>query len=346
MSNLPPKNLEDKYIGCLLGGAIGDALGFTTENLSRARIKKKFGRLTDYYVNPTGAYYTDDTQLTIALAETLIENNGFDRPTFRRKLARWWIVPPRLSGRSTKNAALKCLLGLKQTGRNVPGSSGAMRAAPLGLFYYDDEDALFEKTVDCCRVTHVHNSAIAGALVSTFSVAYCLKQQTFEKGAYLAKIADVAAQFDTEMSQRLLALEAMLDWDEEKVLKKLLENSKVFGSPIGDIISTAIYAFIKTPHNYAESVIFCINAGWDTDTMAAINGNTAGAWNGLTGIPHKWVDNLENGYKGKDYLVNLAKSLYSHTNHLPSTNPLSDYGADFKRNVQFMMAMFGRKPWV
>lgn len=339
-------SLEDKFKGCLLGGAIGDALGFTTENLSRTRIKAKFGRLTDYYVRPQAAYYTDDTQLTIALAETLIENDGFDLTAFRRRLARWWLVPPRLSGRSTKNAGLKCALGLKETGRHVPGSSGAMRTAPIALFYYDDEATLFDKTVEACLVTHTHPAAIAGALVSTFSIAYCLNHPMFDQTAYLTKISEVAGEFDAEMSQRLQSLPDMLTWPEEQVLQELLKNSKVYGSPIGDIITVAIYAFLKTPDDYEQTILFCINAGWDTDTMAAISGNIAGAWSGLTGIPAHWVANLQNKYKGRDYLLALAQSLHTGQNRLPKKNSVIDYLADFKYNLGFMVAMFTQKPWV
>jgi len=183
--------LEDRFIGCLVGGAVGDALGFTSENMSRKRIQAKYVRLTDYKVRPTWAYYTDDTQLSIAVAETLLANGGYNQPYFRRQLARWWLVFPRLSGRSTKNAALKCLLRLQNTGRDVPGSSGAMRAAPLALFYYDDREALFAKTVECCKVTHTHPSAIAGALVSVFSIAYCLTHTQLNRRAYLGELVDV-----------------------------------------------------------------------------------------------------------------------------------------------------------
>lgn len=92
----------DKCRGCLIGQAVGDALGFTSENLSRERIRTKFGRITEYHVRPSGAFYTDDTQLAIILAETLVEAGKFDRELFRRKLGRWYLVLPRLSGRSTK----------------------------------------------------------------------------------------------------------------------------------------------------------------------------------------------------------------------------------------------------
>jgi len=336
--------MEDKFIGCLLGGAIGDALGFTSECLSRERIQAKYKRLTDYKVKPTWAYYTDDTQLTIAVAETLIANKGFDKRYFRRKLARWWIVFPRLSGRSTKNAALKCLLGFKNTGCNAPGSSGAMRAAPLALFYYDDRNALFDKTVECCKVTHSHPGAIAGALVSVFSIAYCLTHAKLDRKAYLTELADVASEFDKELAQRLLTLTDLLSWPEEEVVKELLKHSSKTRFPIFDIIPTAIYAFLKYPDDYERCVLFCVNAGWDTDTMAAIAGNTSGAWNSLQRIPQRWVVNLERGYKGRDYIMELGQSLYKHQSSIKPRNFVFDYGGDWWRNTCFLFNMLTRKP--
>lgn len=335
---------EDKFVGCLVGGAVGDALGFATENMSRERIRAKFGSVSNYKVNPKRGYYTDDTQLTIALAETIIECGGYNQKYFRRKLARWGLVFPRLSGRSTKNAALKCLFELKQTGSNVPGSSGAMRAAPLALFYYDDLESLYSHAIKCCQVTHVHNSAIAGALVSVFSVAYCLTHTVLNQVEYLTLLAEVAKRHDPEMSQRLLQLPTFLDRPEEVVLGELLSHSSVLGSPISDIMTVAIYAFLKYSEDYKRCVLFCVNAGWDTDTMAAIAGNTAGTWNGVRGIPSRWVTNIENGYKGKDYLVFLARNLHERRNSIEKRNVVLDYGADWLHNMGFLFNMLTRKP--
>src|SRR5262249_26792727 len=156
----------------------------------------------------------------------------------------------------------KCLLGLRNTGRDVPGSSGAMRAAPLALFYYDDYKALLAQTVECCRVTHTHPSAIAGALVSVCSIAYCLTHVQFSRQAYLAELADVASRYDTQLAQSLLSLEELLSQPDEEVLKRLLSHSNVIGSPITDIILTAIYAFLKYQDDFEQAVLFCVNAGW------------------------------------------------------------------------------------
>ncbi|MBA3471570.1 MAG: ADP-ribosylglycohydrolase family protein, partial [Herpetosiphonaceae bacterium] len=145
------------------------------------------------------------------------------------------------------------------------------------------------------------------------------------------------------MADQIVQLEALLELKDDVALPRLLSQSKVFGSPIEDIIQTSVYGFIKSAADFEQSVIFCANAGWDTDTMAAINGNIAGAWNGLRAIPDRWLNNLENGYKGRDYLLLLARSLHSKT-PLPRTNALVDYMKDFWRNVGFISNMIVRKP--
>ncbi|HEY9785716.1 MAG TPA: ADP-ribosylglycohydrolase family protein [Candidatus Obscuribacterales bacterium] len=334
----------DKFRGCLIGQAVGDALGFPSENLSRERIRRKFGRITEYHVRPHGAYYTDDTQLAIMLAECLLEGGGFNSQLFRQKLGRWYVVLPRLSGRSTKNAALKCLLGFNQTGYDVPGSSGAMRIAPLGLFYHDNHDALRQAAIDSCRITHTNKSAIAGALVVSFSVAYVLTAETIDVEEYLRLIASEAAAYDESLALRLRALPDLLDASEDDAVAELLKNSTITGSPIGDIIAAAVFAFVKHHDNFEHSVQFCVNAGWDTDTMAAINGAICGAWCGLSGIPKRYVEHLENGYKGRDYILALSDRLASREFNLPRTNPLVDLTQDYCRNTAFLYHMFRCKP--
>jgi len=136
----------------------------------------------------------------------------------------------------------------------------------------------------------------------------------------------------------------MLSWPDEEALKRLLSHSVVLGSPITDIIPTAIYAFLKYPDDFEQAVLFCVNAGWDTDTMAAIAGNTSGAWNGLRGIPQRWVENLERGYKGRDYIIMLAQSLFERQSRIEPKNALLDYLADWRRNVGFLFNLLTRKP--
>lgn len=338
--------LHEKFHGCLLGGAIGDALGFPAENLSRARIRRVYGRLTDYQITPTWAYYTDDTQIAIALAEVLVEHQGFACAAFRRKLARWILMPLRLGGRSTKNAAWRCLLGIRDTGRHVPGTSGAMRIGPLALAYHTDRDALLAHTVACCQVTHTHPSAIAGTLLAAFAIAYALNHDHWAMGPFLDDITGPASAFDADLVRQVRTLPALVQLPEEEALARLLVHSNVFGSPIADVILVALYAFLRSPGDFERSVLTCVNAGWDTDTMACICGYMAGAWNGMSAIPPRWLAGLENGYKGRDYILSLADALYSKSAWTGGYHGIRDYVGDVQRHLAFHANLLTRKRMV
>lgn len=136
----------------------------------------------------------------------------------------------------------------------------------------------------------------------------------------------------------------MLDLDEDTALGVLLSNSSITGSPIGDITLTAVYAFLRFPNDFEKSVLFCVNAGWDTDTMAAISGNIAGAFNGLNCIPARWVEHLENGYRGRDYILQLATHLFDGSAMRKPQPFFVDYLADYARNTAFISSMLIRKP--
>lgn len=338
--------LSDKFRGCILGGAVGDALGFVTENLSRERIRKRYKAVTEYKVRPGYGYFTDDTQLTILIAECLLEDGDFNAQKFREKLARWRMVFPRLSGRATKDAALRCLLGMKETGGNFPGSSPAMRAAPLGLYFHADEQNLFEKTVESSKVTHTHSASIAAAIAVVFGVSYLVnaKKNELDVDDFLGAIALQVSKADEKLAQEIQSLSSMVALDDDRALLELHKNSSVKGMPIRDIILSSIFAFVRTPNNFSESVLFCVNAGWDTDTMAAICGNLSGAFNGVGEIPQKWIKTLENDYKGRDYLIRLADCLEKHTPMPQRLNPVFDYACEFAHNTLFLTQMLVFKP--
>lgn len=107
---------------------------------------------------------------------------------------------------------------------------------------------------------------------------------------------------------------------------------------------TAVHAFLKFPNDFEKSVLFCVNAGWDTDTIAAINGNMAGAANGLGSIPSRWIKGLENGYKGRDYILKLAHQLTDGSSIYRPQHFLMDYIGDAVRNTAFITSMLIRKP--
>ena len=133
--------LKSKFLGSLIGTAVGDSFGVSSKR------------------------YTDDTAMMIGVAESLIENKGFDAEhlvqTFVRNYdAEPWrgygSGPPAIfkmikSGLSWKDAAEKIYPG------GSYGNGSAMRIAPIGLFYYDNLSQLKEIAYQSSRITHTHS---------------------------------------------------------------------------------------------------------------------------------------------------------------------------------------------
>ena len=81
-------------------------------------------------------------------------------------------------------------------------------------------------------------------------------------------------------------------------------------------VPSAIYSVLAHPNSLRDAVVFAVNLGGDTDTLGAMAGAVAGALHGADAIPESWLNALENGDKGRDYVVRLAEQLYEHgSNH-------------------------------
>ena len=142
-----PGKLRNKYIGCMLGAAIGDALGKQNEGLRRKDI---LSIVADYGKTRAGCpgerlrpgQYTDDTEQMLVLARSIIECKGFDAEDFAKRIARWGADA--LSDPERKNligpsssiaiARLNAGAGWRESGSDIPACGSAMRVAPIGLF--------------------------------------------------------------------------------------------------------------------------------------------------------------------------------------------------------------------
>jgi len=181
----------DKARGCLLGQAVGNALGAPVEGLSRSYILRTYGPVQDYIdgqqrAAARGRYrlpglYTGDTQQALVIADVLVENRYFDPEAARQKyieLSQPCPGLPRGALRDSPASALRAALQpaapgrTNQTGFPLADNAAAMRIAPLGLYYAGESTRLRQAAVQASRQTHSDSRAIAAAVAVACLVAH------------------------------------------------------------------------------------------------------------------------------------------------------------------------------
>lgn len=300
--------LEDRFVGCLLGLAVGDALGGCFEGQTAGGIVGRYiNRQTLFASPPEGPlYYTDDTQMAIGVAEALLQDHQIIETT----LCEAFIAnyhPYRGYGRGAR-----AVLGAMEDGKDYksvaenhfPGGSfgngAAMRVAPIGMFFHRDLDRVWEQARLSALPTHVHPLGIEGAQILATAVALCLRMETFDRPAFFDYLL---AQCQTEPFRAKIALAARIE--RSSGLQELGNGIEATES-----VATAIACFALAPDDYCEVIGSAIYLGGDTDTIAAMAGALAGAFLGVSAIPGKLVDLLEETPKGRGYILNLARKLH------------------------------------
>jgi poly(ADP-ribose) glycohydrolase ARH3 len=299
--------LEERFTGCLLGLAVGDALGAHFEGQSADFITRRYLKTSDLIVDPPPGelWYTDDTQMAIGVAETLIECGVINDDEICRRFAANY-VPQRGYGRGARIVLKAMAEGGDHkflAANSFPGGSfgngAAMRVAPVGLMYRHDHTALWEQAKLSALPTHVHPLGIEGAQVLALAVALASTIDGFVREFFFAALAERCTSL--EFSGPLRRASKLND----------VRDLGRFGNGIEATASvvTAIASFGLTPNSYDEAIGNVILLGGDTDTMAAMAGAVSGAYLGRQAIPRHLVDNLEDGHQGKTYIETLASKL-------------------------------------
>ncbi|MEA3493888.1 MAG: ADP-ribosylglycohydrolase family protein [Candidatus Margulisiibacteriota bacterium] len=278
-----------RFRGCILGSAAGDALGAPVEDMTRRQITGQFGRVTNYVDNPRKSVrpgeWTDDTALTWATMSAIVDGGEVDAKNISSAMRMMFdLHPDRGYGLTTRRA----LSGEKD--RHLrPANGAAMRIAPVALFSCLDVETMRTQVIDISRITHRHRDSIDGALAIAFAIASAARAELQPNRIILETIRFLGAT--TEMSYKLQEVQDLLDNEAistEQALAHIGTRRNVLES-----VGSAFYAFLKSPDDFYRSVTEAVNAGGDTDTIASLTGALSGAYNGLEGIPRKWVNNLE-----------------------------------------------------
>lgn len=297
---------RSRFQGCLLGLAVGDALGGRFEGQSADAINSRHRTLAALLTPHGELWYTDDTQMAIGVAQTLIEAGEIQASVLCRHFVANY-VPSRGYGRGARVVIEAMEAGddyEEAAERYFPGGSygngAAMRVAPLGVFFRGSREALNKQARQSALVTHRHPLGIEGAQLLALAAALaCESPAVFDRTGFLGVLAS-AANSD-EYRQRLERAAAVTDpWD----LIRLGNGIEALESVV-----TAIASFALTPDSYTETIGHVIRLGGDTDTVAAMAGALAGARLGLEGIPANLLGALEDGPQGRTFLLALGEQL-------------------------------------
>lgn len=313
---------EEKFVGAFLGTFVGDALGMPVEGWPREAIARRFGQLRDMLPARLGAgTYTDDTEMMIGLAESLLRCGGLDPDDLARTFARnldlrrgygpGTIRVLRLIGQGVpwEEAALRVFPG------GSFGNGAAMRIAPVGCLYYRDPAELARAARLSAAVTHAHPLAREGAALLARAVALAVAAdpaQPPDRERYLAELQLTLLPEGAEYLGLLDRLARLLRSRPapDEVIRELGNDVRITHS-----VGTALYSFLAHIGSFEEAVVYAVNLGGDADTIGAMTGALAGAYHGTGGIPVRWLERLEEGPRGRSYVEHLARRLWRLSEH-------------------------------
>ncbi len=314
--------LKDRFRGCITGVAVGDALGMQVEELTREEIKEKYGQVKDFGKAPPDhpnhklhpGMFTDDTEQTLNLAESIIEKGRFDVGHFAHKISQWGkriLENPeldRFSGGTSKRAIKKLLSGIDwlESGEEGTTCGSAMRVSPIGLFYYHDLDLVEKYAKMSSTPTHTSHAARAGAIAVAVGVACNVRD--FEPGTILEEVTERCSKEDEDLAEKISLAYEIRKNDIDHALNKIGNSSSVY-----ETVPFAFYCYFASINDFEDAVITAVNAGGDTDSIGAITGALSGARHGISAIPDRWLRNLEK----RDYLIDIADRLYEISVHNP-----------------------------
>lgn len=292
---------HDRFLGTLLGLAVGDAMGMPVEYRRRGT----FEPVTDFrgggrFKLPAGAW-TDDTAMALCLAESLLEK-GFDPRNQMERYWKWYSEGYCTStgiavgiGNTVQHALLlfagdpsrSPFVGL--SGFRAQGNGSLMRLAPVPLYHFPDVEGATYFSGESSRTTHGSRECIDACRYV---------------GGLIHEILQGKSKTDLE---RFVIMDLHPDIEEvvHHPFKELTIDNIQNTGYICHSLQAALWAFWTT-ETFEDGLLRVVNLGDDADTSGAIYGQIAGAYYGMNGIPQKWLDGLVK----REYIESVANRLF------------------------------------
>jgi ADP-ribosyl-[dinitrogen reductase] hydrolase len=299
---MDPRILGSRFVGAMVGFAVGDALGMPTQFLSRDEIRNYYGKPVTTFVRaheghasqflPQGSY-TDDTQMMLATAECLVECGSMEPARQADALLSWYLntTPHRTPMRANELACkhLASGKGWNKSGVFSGGCGAAIRMPPIGLLYFRNTEALVRAALDDCVITHTDPHAKAASVAVAYLIARLVQSNEHTSpGDQVLEIADRVHLIDANMAALLRWVTQIVHLRPEEALFEIGTSSDAL-----EAVPAAAYCFLKHPRQFAEAVLAAVNAGDASDSIAALTGSFVGALTGWEAIPTEWKEGVE-----------------------------------------------------
>jgi ADP-ribosylglycohydrolase len=295
----------DLLSGCILGQALGDALGFVVEaespEVARDYVEGclRTGRALER--SPRGfpfGQYSDDTQLARELLLSFLDAGNWSPPAFAARIAGLFRDNRDVgAGSGTRAAAHRLQAGVPWDAAGTPspyaGNGSAMRAGVLGILL-PDRGSMIAAAREQSRITHLDPRCAAGAVVIARAVSLAARREPLDPLAFLSDLSDCAAEEDSSVAGAVTGLAGWWSHSPKRAAGQLhdagldpahsdrWQGISAFVTPS---VLWSLYAFLRSPDDYWETMCTAIWVGGDTDTMAAMAGAISGARLGHGSLP-------------------------------------------------------------
>jgi ADP-ribosylglycohydrolase len=323
-------SLQDRIRGSLIGGAIGDALGYPVEFMGEKQIVHHFGErgITRFSLDLNGkAVVSDDTQMTLFTANGLLNAKrlgiapkyGICRAYIEwymtqtgeksKKFNDCWIsdIPELNVRRAPGNTCMSALNSIFRGGEpqnNSKGCGGVMRVAPIPLYAAVDERMSIEEADrlagDAAEITHLHPLGyIPAVLISHIIYRLALEPEPTQEsmkrhireGVEMMHKLYISTPKEVEFMASLAEEAILLANNNASDLDNVISLGE--GWTGEEALAIALYCALKHFDNFEEAIIAAVNHGGDSDSTGAVCGNILGAAIGYEAIPQFYKDDLE-----------------------------------------------------
>jgi ADP-ribosyl-[dinitrogen reductase] hydrolase len=293
--------VKDQIEGVLVGLACGDALGAALEFLPRSEVRRRHpAPLRDFISSDLwqAGQYTDDTEMTLLLGDSLVELGKLDPLDIAARFRNWTKTATDVGIQTRRVVSrpdylLDPISAVRQDYIANPdrsaGNGAVMRCAPIALFHLDSLQSLLLESERSALITHGDRKAHSSCVLLNVAI-----REAILNGArdYRQSAVELLSPEERQPWHRLISIESL---KEEEI------------SSSGYTVSTveAAYWSFLTTNTFEAAIVRAANLGDDADTVAAVTGALAGAFYGHSAIPERW----RQGLKDEPRIRRLAEQL-------------------------------------